>query len=821
MHRRAGCDAHPDGRDLAFDPVVVCCQPDTRAPSDSPSAEAVFSEYRDQSLFKSSYVVNDEDGLGQPDDRVAHELTRPVPGDLASPIDVDHRRAIEGAFLRLGALARCVDAGVLQEQHGVRSGPSGYFGVDGALQVPRRLVVDVLATQPKIEEGQCHGAESNVVCMATNAPEVLWTPQPATARTSSLAEFARFARERRRVAVDELDYASLHAWSVRDLDAFWSAAAEFLGVRFHTRPVATLASATMPGVEWFPGSTLNYAEHALADGPGRGDDDLAVVFVREDGLERLLSYGELRDLVGRVRAGLLRLGVGRGDRVVAVLPNCTEAVAAFLAVASLGATWSSCSPDFGGRAMRDRFAQLEPSVLLAVDGYRYGGKAFDIRERVRTLRQQLPSLSATVLVPYLDAAAQLDGTSSWAELTAEPGPLEYDAVPFDHPLWVLYSSGTTGLPKGIVHGHGGIVVEHLKTNRLHHDLGPGERFFWFTTTGWMMWNLLVSGLLTGSTVVLYDGDPGHPDLTTLWKVAEKHRVTYFGVSAPYIHACLKAGIRPVDEFDLSTVRAVGSTGAPLSPEGFRWVADAVGTHIQICSMSGGSDLCTAFLESAPTVPVWIGELSCAALGASVAAYDAGGVEVVDEVGELVLTKPMPSMPVSFWNDPDGSRLRAAYFDDYPGVWRHGDWVRRTPRGSYVIYGRSDSTLKRGGVRMGTADFYAVVESHEQVLDSLVIDTTELGAATDGELVCFLVLAPGATLAQVAPQLKQALRTELSPRHVPDRFLVVQAIPRTLNGKKCEVPVKRILAGADPDQAVSRDALQNPESLGIFIEIARR
>jgi acetoacetyl-CoA synthetase len=655
--------------------------------------------------------------------------------------------------------------------------------------------------------------------MVSVVPEVLWKPEATTARGSSLAGFARFVHERCGISVDELDYPPLHAWSVRDLEAFWSAAAEFLGVRFHARPIATLASERMPGAEWFPGSTLNYAEHALADGSGRGKDDLALIFVREDGLERLLTYGELRDLVGRVRGGLLQLGVGTGDRVVALLPNCVEAVAAFLATASLGATWSSCSPDFGTRAVRDRFAQLEPSVFLAVDGYRYGGQAFDVRDRVQALRQQLPGLTATVLVSYLDAGAHLEGAFSWAELTAEPGPLAYEAVPFDHPLWVLYSSGTTGLPKGIVHGHGGIVVEHLKALRLHHDLGPGERFFWFTTTGWMMWNLLVSGLLTGSTVVLYDGSPGHPDLGTLWRVAEKHRIGYFGVSAPYVHACLKAGLRPVDQLDLSALRALGSTGAPLSPDGFRWVADAVGKHIQVCSVSGGTDMCTAFLEAAPTVPVWIGELSCAALGASVAAYDPAGVELVDEVGELVLTKPIPSMPVSFWNDPDGSRLRAAYFGHYPGVWRHGDWVRRTPRGSYVIFGRSDSTLNRGGVRMGTADFYAVVEGHEQVLDSLVVDTSELSAATDGELLCFLVLVPGAELAEVELQLRQALRTELSPRHVPDRFVVVEAIPRTLNGKKCEVPVKRILRGVKPDQAVSRDALQNPESLATFVEMA--
>jgi acetoacetyl-CoA synthetase len=656
--------------------------------------------------------------------------------------------------------------------------------------------------------------------------DVLWIPDPDHARDTRIAAFARWVRESRGVEVDELDYAALHDWSVADLDGFWSAVAEHLGVRFHDQPSATLGERGMPGTQWFPGATLNYAEHALTPGPGREDDDLAIVAAGEDGAERRVTHAALRDLVARARAGLAAAGVGRGDRVVAMVPNSVETLVAFLATASLGAIWSSCSPDFGARAVLDRFTQIEPTVLVAVDGYRYNGREFDVRERVTALQKALPTLKATVLVPHLDPGARLDGTTSWADLTADAAPLEFTPVPFAHPLWVLYSSGTTGLPKGIVQSHGGIVVEHLKALAFQYDLGPGDRFLWFTTTGWMMWNFLVGGLLVGTTVVLYDGSPGHPSLDVLWDVAERHQVTVFGVSAPFLQSCQKAGITPGHDHDLSATRVLGSTGSPLSPEQFAWIREAVSAQVQISSMSGGTDVCTAFLTSAPTVPVWLGELSCAALGADVHAFDEEGHDVPSsddpaDVGELVITSPMPSMPVSFWADPDGSRLQEAYFTEYPGRWRHGDWVRATPRGSFVITGRSDSTLNRGGVRMGTADLYAVIEGFDEVADSLVVDTTALGSAEEGALLCFLVLADGASLEDVEPRLRTALRKELSPRHVPDRFLLVDEVPRTLSGKKCEVPVKRILAGVDPDKAVSRGALQNPDALAPFLELARR
>lgn len=643
-----------------------------------------------------------------------------------------------------------------------------------------------------------------------SAPELLWQPSAEHVRGSTMATFRDWLRTER--GVDLADYWSLWRWSVSDLEGFWGAVAEFFGVRFHTGPQRVLGEEVMPGAEWFPGATVNYAEHALE---GKNTDEVAVVFAREDGREQQLTYGELRSKVAAVRAGLVELGVRRGDTVAALAPNSPETLIAFLASASLGAVWSSCSPDFGLRAVADRFVQIEPKVVFAVDGYVYGGRQFDVRATVDELHGMLPGEPATVTIDYVGS-----GASDWDDMLrrhedAEPA---YDPVPFGHPLWILYSSGTTGLPKGIVHGHGGMIVEQFKMIGLHADLGPGDRFFWFTTTGWMMWNFLLGGLLTGSTIVLYDGSPAYPSIGALWELVARHRVSYFGTSAPYIQTCLKRELRPKDDHDLSALRTIGSTGAPLSTDGFRWIADAVGADVQIASVSGGTDLCTAFVGAAPDLPVYLGEISGPVLGAAVAAYDDAGAELHGEVGELVITKPMPTMPVFFWNDPDGSRLREAYFDTFPGVWRHGDWVKITERGTLVIYGRSDSTLNRGGVRMGTAEFYRVVEGFEEVADSLVIDTSGAGDS-EGELLCFLVLAEGTRLEDVEGKLKADLRAQLSPRHVPNRFIVVDDVPRTLNGKKLEVPVKKILAGASPERAVSKDALQNPDSLTTFVQLS--
>ena len=590
---------------------------------------------------------------------------------------------------------------------------------------------------------------------------------------------------------------------------------EHFGVRSSRRYERVLARDTMPGASWFPGAELSYAEHALA----RRDDHPALIARSETrGLENStnVTYAELALQVAAVRAGLARLGVTRGDRVVAYLPNIPEAVVALLATSSLGAIWSSCAPDFGTRAVVDRFSQLDPKVLLVVDGYRYGGRDFDRTRELADIERALPSLKATVVLPYLrpDATPARTGKRmSWAELASQSAPLEFAQLPFEHPLWVLYTSGTTGLPKGLVHGQGGILLEHLKSLALHQDLRADDRFFWFTTTGWMMWNYVLGVLPLGGTAVLFDGSPAYPDMETLWRFAADVGVTYFGTSAAFIQACMKADIAPGHEKDLSRVRAVGSTGAPLSPQGFRWIVDAFGRPIPIGSVSGGTDVCTAFLQSCPLLPVRAGELQCAALGAKVEAYSAEGKPLVGEVGELVITRPLPSMPVYLWDDPDGTRYRTSYFEVFPGVWRHGDWIRFNADGSSVIYGRSDATLNRGGVRMGTSEFYRIVEQLPEIQDSLVVEV----GGDNAELVLFIVLAPNITLDDaLRRRINDTLRRELSPRHVPDRIIAVPEIPKTLNGKKLEVPVKRLLMGQPLAGAVSEGAVANPASLGTLV-----
>ncbi len=654
--------------------------------------------------------------------------------------------------------------------------------------------------------------------MTEEPAEKLWEPPAELVERARMTEYMRWLEAERGLRFD--GYPELWQWSVGDLEAFWGSIWDFFGVRADGRYDSVLGSRAMPGAEWFAGTRLNYAEHVFAD---KEDAETAILHASE--LRELdeLSWGELRAQVAAVAAGLRALGVERGDRVVAYLPNVPEAIVAFLATASIGAVWSSCSPDFGPASVIDRFAQIEPKALFAVDGYRYGGKDFDRREVLAELQEAMPSLAHTVVVPYLDPdpdLSPLPDTSRWDDLLAagEGAELLFERVPFDHPLWVLYSSGTTGLPKAIVQGQGGILLEHLKKLHLHVDAHPGDRLFWFTTTGWMMWNFLVSGLLTRAAIVLYDGSPGHPDMGALWDLAERAGVTMLGTSASYIAACMKAGVEPGAGRDLTRLKAVGSTGSPLSPEGFDWIYEHVGADTWLFSTSGGTDLCTAFVGGTPLLPVYRGELQARALGAAVEAWDEDGNAVVDEVGELVVTEPMPSMPVFFWGDPDGSRYRASYFEHYPGVWRHGDWIEITSRGTAVIYGRSDSTINRSGVRMGTSEIYRAVLGVDDILDALVVDIPRPG--TEGWMPLFVVLREGAELNDdLRREIARRVRSQCSPRHVPDEVFRIAEVPRTLSGKALEVPVKRILMGTPPEQAASRDSLANPAALDWFVGLA--
>ena len=653
--------------------------------------------------------------------------------------------------------------------------------------------------------------------MATAEDAPIWKPTPEGVESAELTRFASWLASERGFDTGA-DYFALQSWSTANLEDFWRAVWDYFEVIADGSPEPALASREMPAAEWFPNARLNWAEHAF-----RGRDDEAVALVHGSEIRQLTetTWGELRTEVARVAAGLRELGVGEGDRVVAYLPNISEAVVGVLAVASLGAVWSSASPDFGAEAVVDRFAQIEPKVLLCVGGYRYSGRDFDRREVVARLREAMPTLEHTVLIPYLDPEAELPGSVGWAELGGDgPHELSFTRVGFSSPLWVLYSSGTTGLPKAIVHSQGGILLEGLKKMRLHIDLGPEDRFFWFTTTGWMMWNVVVAALLTEAPAVLFDGNPGHPDMGASWDLAEEAGVTVFGTSAAFVSASIKAGVVPEEGRDLAKIRAVGSTGSPLAPEGFDWLYEHLGAGLWLFSTSGGSDVCTSFVGPVPTIPVYRGELQAPLLGVALQAFDPDGNPVTEEVGELVVTGPMPSMPVFFWGDEDGSRYHDAYFDTYPGVWRHGDWIEVTSHGGAVIYGRSDSTINRGGVRIGSAEIYRALEGIDEVLDALVVDLPK--PETDGWICLFVVLREGAGLdSELEARIARAIRGRTSPRHVPDAVYEIAAVPRTLSGKVLEVPVKRILAGADPEKAASRGSLANPEALDAFSEFAER
>lgn len=647
----------------------------------------------------------------------------------------------------------------------------------------------------------------------------LWSPTEAFAQASNLNSFMRWLSVTRELHFQ--DYHTLWTWSVEDPEGFWEALWDYVPIKTYSPYSSVWSEEKMPGTAWFPGSTLNYGEHLLN---GAVPGNPAILFQSERQPLTEIHWPEVRHQVAALQQHLLAYGLGPGDRVVAFLPNIPEATIGLIACASLGIIWSSCSPDFGAGSVIERFAQIEPKVLLTVDGYTYGGKPFDKCDVVQEIVKAIPTLETVVLIPYLDTEAefQMDvPVIHWADMVANftDGEVQINPVPFDHPLWILYSSGTTGKPKAITHSHGGVLLEHFKYLWFHNDVKPGERYFWFSTTGWMMWNFVQASLLVGASIVLYDGSPGYPDLGVLWRLADKAKVNHFGTSAPFILACMKNGIIPKTKYNLSSLRSIGSTGSPLPPEGFRWVYDAVGKDILLSSMSGGTDVCTAFVGGCPTLPVYEGEIQCRALGCALYAWDDDGHTIEEQLGEMVITRPMPSMPVFFWNDADGSRYTASYFEDFPGKWRHGDFIRITKRGGVVIYGRSDATLNRHGVRIGTAEIYRAIDQIVDIQDALIINLEH----EDGRhyMPLFVQLKPEFNLTEdLKSRINQTLKQSYSPRHVPDEIISCPDIPYTMSGKKLEAPVKKLMMGIPVEKSASRDALRNPESLDFFIQFAR-
>ncbi len=664
---------------------------------------------------------------------------------------------------------------------------------------------------------------------------LLWEPSAEIKAKTNLTHYTHWLSSQ--YGLDFSSYEDLWRWSVIELDTFWESIWRYFRIQSSTSYTQVLAEGRMPGASWFSGARLNYAEHVFRNSTNNRP---AILYKSETPPLRTISWAELYQKTTIMARFLQELGVKRGDRVVAYMPNIPETIIAFLACTSLGAIWSSCSPDFGSTSVLNRFKQIEPKVLIAVDGYTWQGNPFDKSQVVIELQDSLPTLEKTILLTTGAAQttlADFNQTVLWQQIFETPpstAPLDFEQVPFDHPLWVLYSSGTTGLPKPIVQGQGGILVEHFKTASLHLDLAPADTFFWYTSTGWMMWNFLLSGLLLGATIVLYDGSPGYPDLNVLWQLADQAGITHFGTSAAYIAGCIKAGVQPGRDHNLSQLKVVGSTGSPLSPEGFAWIYEEVNQDVLLASISGGTDVCTAFVGSCPNLPVHAGEIQCRCLGCQVEAVDSQGQSILDRVGELVITQPMPSMPLFFWNDPDNRRYLGSYFDMFSGIWRHGDWIKINQRGGCVIYGRSDATINRYGVRMGTAEIYQAVEGVLEVVDSLVVDLEGLpelaaGLGIEAKMLqqasfmpLFVMLKPGYTLDETLKQkIKECIRQELSPRHVPDEIFEVKQIPRTLSGKKMELPVRKILLGVPLPKAISLDAMSNPESIQYFVELAQK